>query len=153
MKPYTVAVDIALPRERVLELFDNPDNLFKWQPGLQSFEHLSGTPGQPGARSKLVYLSGKQRIELIETITRRDLPDVFDGTYEWSGGKNTLHNRFLDLGGAQTRWESTCAYTFSSLKMRMMGSVLGGVFRKQNLKFLEQFKAFCEEGKDVRDAR
>ncbi|MFQ5507583.1 MAG: SRPBCC family protein [Planctomycetota bacterium] len=54
MKPYTVEVDIDLPRERVIELFDNADNLYKWQPGLQSFEHLSGEPGQPGASSRMV---------------------------------------------------------------------------------------------------
>ena len=52
MKAYTVAIEIDLPRDRVIELFDNPDNLFKWQTGLQSFDHLSGEPGQPGAKSK-----------------------------------------------------------------------------------------------------
>ncbi len=88
MKAYTVAVDIDLPRDRVVELFDDPENLLKWQTGLQSFEHLSGEPGHPGARSKLVFQSGKHRIELLETVTVRDLPDEFSGTYEWNGGKN-----------------------------------------------------------------
>ena len=27
MKPYTVEIEIDLPRDRVIELFDNPDNL------------------------------------------------------------------------------------------------------------------------------
>ena len=75
MKAYTVAIEIDLPRDRVIELFDNPDNLFKWQTGLQSFDHLSGEPGQPGAKSKFVYRSGKHTIELIETVTERKLPD------------------------------------------------------------------------------
>jgi hypothetical protein len=31
---YTCEVVIDLPRDRVIELFDNPQNLTKWQPGL-----------------------------------------------------------------------------------------------------------------------
>lgn len=54
--------------------------------GLQSFEHLSGTPGQVGARSKLVYKMSKRHIEMIETITVRKLPQEFSGTYEADGG-------------------------------------------------------------------
>lgn len=47
---YESELVIDLPRERVIELFDNPDNLPKWQEGLQSFEHISGEVGQPGAK-------------------------------------------------------------------------------------------------------
>ncbi len=150
MKPYTVEIEIALPRARVIELFDKTENLFKWQTGLQSFEHLSGEPGQPGARSKLVFQNGKHRIELIETVTERNLPDVINGTYEWAGGKNALRNRFIELGPDRTRWESTCEYRFTSFPLKVMGLLAPGLFRKQNLKFLKNFKAFCEEGHDVR---
>jgi hypothetical protein len=151
MKPYTVAIEIALPRGHVIELFDDPENLFKWQTGLVSFEHLSGEPGQPGAKSKLVYVSGKHRIELIETVTERNLPDEFNGTYEWQGGKNTLRNRFIALGPDRTKWESTCAYEFSSLMMKLMGFFFPGMFRNQNLSFLKNFKEFAEEGRDVNE--
>ena len=149
MKPYTVSIDIEAPRARVLELFDNPDNLSAWQTGFQSFEHLSGEPGHVGARAKVVYVNGKHRIELIETITKRDLPDAFDGTYEWKGGSNTLENRFIEVGPSQTRWESRCDYTFHSFFLKAMGFFAPGMFRKQNMKFLKNFKAFVEEGKRV----
>lgn len=151
MKPYTVDIEIDLPRDRVVELFDNPDNLFKWQTGLQSFELLAGEAGQPGARSKLVFKNGKQTVELIETVTERNLPDEFNGTYEWNSGKNTLRNRFIEIGPERTRWESTCDYEFSSLLLKLMGFLAPGMFRKQNQSFLENFKAFCEQGQDVRD--
>ena len=152
MKPYTVSVDIDLPRARVIELFDNPDNMPKWQPGLQSFEHLSCEPGRPGAKSKLVYRNGKRQFELIETVVERNLPDEFNGHYEWPGGRNTLDNRFIELGPERTRWESVCAYTFTGFFERIMGVVMPGFFKKQNLTFMENFKAFCEDGKDVRDS-
>ncbi len=47
---YTCELIVNLPRQRMIELFDNPDNMHKWQPGLVSFEHLSGESGQPGAK-------------------------------------------------------------------------------------------------------
>ncbi len=56
MKENTVSIEIDLPRYRVIALFDSPENLFKWQTGLQSFERLSGEPGHPGGKSKLVFL-------------------------------------------------------------------------------------------------
>ena len=65
---YTLEIDIHLPREKVIELFDNPDNMKHWQPGLLSFEPLSGTPGTVGAKSQLKYLMGKREIEMVETI-------------------------------------------------------------------------------------
>ena len=151
MKPYTVSIDIELSRDRVLELFDSIENLYKWQKGLQSFEHKSGEPGQPGAISEMVFLNGKHRMVMTETITERNLPDEFNGIYEWKGGMNTLVNRFIVLGPERTRWESTCAYTFSSIPMKLMGLFCRGMFKKQNMLFLEAFKAFCEEGRDIRD--
>lgn len=133
----------------MIELFDDTDNLFKWQKGLQSFEHLSGEPGQPGAKSKLVFLNGRHRIELIETVTERNLPDEFNGTYEWKGGRNTLRNRFIEFGPDRTRWESTCDYQFSSFMLKLTGFFCPGMFRNQNLSFLQNFKAFADEGRTV----
>ena len=52
---YTTEVEINLPRAKVIELFDNPENLNKWQTGLVSFEHTEGEPGKEGAKSQLKY--------------------------------------------------------------------------------------------------
>ena len=71
---YTCEIDLALPIKKVIELFDNPENMSKWQPGLVSFEHLSGEPGQPGAKSKLLYDMNGRKIEMIGTIDVRNLP-------------------------------------------------------------------------------
>ena len=92
---YTLETEIHLPREEVIKLFDNQENCFKWQEGLQSFEHVSGEPGQPGAKSRLVYQMGKRRIEMMETITARNLPDEFRGTYDAKGVHNIVENRFI----------------------------------------------------------
>jgi len=58
-------------RDEVWKLFDNPDNMKKWQPTLKKFEPQSGKPGQVGAVSKLTYEENGRAIVLIETISRR----------------------------------------------------------------------------------
>jgi hypothetical protein len=147
---YTEHIDIDLPRARVVALFDDPDNLVKWQRGLQSFEHLSGEPGQPGARSRLVFQTGRRRLEMIETITRRDLPEAFDGTYDAKGVHNIVENRFAEVGPDRTRWSSHNVFELRG-PMKLVGLVFAGAFRKQTRKYLEDFKAFAERGVDVRD--
>lgn len=89
---YSTAIEINLPVKKVVKIFDNPDHLAKWMQGLQSFEHISGTPGQPGAKSRLKFKMGKREIEMIETVTKRNLPQEFSGTYEANGVYNIVTN-------------------------------------------------------------
>ena len=147
---YTVEIEINLPRDEVVKLFDSQENCYKWQEGLQSFEHLSGEPGEPGATSKLEFQMGKRRVEMIETITQRDLPDRFSGTYDAKGVHNVVENRFIELGPDKTKWESENEFQFSGF-MKLIGFFMGSAFPKQSLKYMQDFKAFAEEGKDVRD--
>ncbi len=140
---YTTDILINLPRDRVIELFDDQDNLGQWQPGLQSFEHIDGEPGQPGARSRLIFDQNGRRIEMIETITERNLPDVFSATYEARGVYNRAHNRFLEEGADQTRWVAENEFQFSGF-MRLIGFFMRGAFPKQTREFMEHFKTFAE---------
>lgn len=151
MLNYTCELQIDLPRERVIELFDSVDNLYKWQKGLQSFELKSGQAGQPGAVSTLVFQEGKRRIEMTETITRRELPDRFDGVYETRGVRNVNENRFVDAGGGKTTWISHQTFEFSGF-MKVIGFFFKSAFPKQTMRFMQNFKDFAEKGIDVREA-
>ena len=82
---YTTEITINLPRTRVIELFDSTENMYKWQEGLKSFEHLSGEPGQEGAKSSMVYEARKGELPMTETIISRNLPDEFHALYEAKG--------------------------------------------------------------------
>ncbi len=149
---YTVQIEINLPRQRMIELFDDPKNLPKWQKGLISFEHISGDSGQPGAKSRLLFKMGKGNMEMIETITKRNLPDEFEGTYEAPGIFNIVKNRFIAVDENRTLWESENEFRFTSLMMKCVGFFMKSAFPKQSLKYLKDFKNFVEEGIDVRDA-
>jgi hypothetical protein len=143
---FTCTVIIDLSIEKVIELFDNIENLKEWQDGFVSFENISGTQGKPGAKSKIIYRSGKHVIELVETITVKNLPHEISGIYENEHMVNTMRNLFTSLGATQTKYEAELEYTaFNGFVPKMMALFTPGLFKKQTQKWLDQFKAFAEK--------
>lgn len=140
---YTSQVEIQKPLDEVVELFDNPANLGKWMEGLLSFDHLEGTPGEAGARSRLRFRMGKRELEMIETITLRNLPHEFNGTYEAKGVFNIVNNRFKSLDSKRTLYISEQEFQFRGF-MKIIAFLMPGAFRKQTLKTLTAFKQFAE---------
>ena len=143
---YTTEIEINLPREKVIELFDNTENLKKWQEGLISFENFEGEPGQVGAKSNLKYKMGKREIEMVETITKRDFPDEFFGTYETKGVWNEVKNYFTEEGDDLTKWRLDTEFKGSGM-MKIMMFLAPGMFKKQTLKSMNDFKNFAENEK------
>lgn len=140
---YTSEIEILLPRQRVVELFDNPDNLSKWMPGLLSFEHVKGVPGQVGAQSRLTFQMGKRNMVMTETVTVRNLPDEFSGTYETNGVVNEVRNKFIAIDEGRTKYISESIFNFSGI-MKFIAPLMKGTFKKTSLDYLVRFKAFAE---------
>lgn len=140
---YESEIIINLPRTRVIELFDSFDNLKKWQEGLISYEHLSGEPGQPGTKTRLLYDMGRRRMEMIETIIERNLPDEFSATYDASGVHNIVRNNFYDEG-EQTRWVLDSDFQFRSYMRIVSLFIPNSSFRNQTRSSMESFKRFAE---------
>ena len=143
---YSNEVIINLPIKEVINLFDSEENLFKWQPGLLSLEHLSGEKGEVGAKSKMNYKMGKREIEMIETITVKNLPKEFSATYEAKDVWNEMKNYFEEIDDHTTRWRSNTHFKFSGF-MKLIGFFMPAGFRKQSQKSLEKFKTFAESSK------
>ncbi|MDR7380974.1 SRPBCC family protein [Promicromonospora iranensis] len=158
---YTSSIEIALPRERVAQLLADPAHVQKWVRGVVLHEPLSGMHGQVGTRSRVVMESGKRQIECIETITRREPADLreiprevvvhFDREIVGEGMWNAVRDRLTEATPTTTLWESESEFRFSSPLMRLMGRLLPGVFRKQSQQHMQDFKAFAEQGRDVRE--
>ncbi len=140
---YTVETEIDQPIEKVIKLFDNPDNMQYWMDGLISFEHLSGTPGQPGAKSKLLFKMGNRNIEMTETITARNLPEEFTGTYEANGVYNVVRNKFIPLSNGKTKYVAENYFEFKGF-MKIIAFIMPGAFKKQSYKYINDFKEFAE---------
>ena len=140
---FTTETIINAPIEKVIALFDDAQNLPKWMEGLQSFEHISGTPGQPGAKSRLKFKIGKREFDLIETVTVRDLPHEFSGAYDAQGVQNIVRNRFIKLAGDKTKYVTENEFQFKGF-MKILALLMPGAFKKQSIKYAEDFKRFVE---------
>jgi len=60
---YTTEILIQKPIAEVIKKMDSVENMKHWQDGLVSAEHISGTPGKLGAKIKLNYSFGKQKMQ------------------------------------------------------------------------------------------
>lgn len=110
---------IDADRPTVWRLFDDPDNMSKWQPTLKSFTHRSGIPGQPDSISDLVYNENGRDVLMTETITARREPEFLGGTYESKWGNVIVFNHFEETADGKTLWKSNVNYVFKGL-MKIM---------------------------------
>ncbi|MEM7382257.1 MAG: SRPBCC family protein [Bacteroidota bacterium] len=149
---YTTEITIDLPRPDFIKKLDNPDNMKHWQRGLTDYKQISGNPGDEGAKMELHYKMGKREMVLVETIIKRNLPYEFHTTYDTKGVHNIQKNYFNDLDDNTTKWISESEFQFSGFMMKVMGFLMPGAFKKQSLKYLQDFKAFAEKGTSVSES-
>ncbi|WP_026818696.1 SRPBCC family protein [Arthrobacter castelli] len=157
---YTTSIEIALPRDEVLQLIADPSLMPKWLRGLVLHEPVNGAHGQVGTTSRVVFQMGKQRMEATETITRlepADLHGVHSSVvvhYEREIAAESMwqaqRDRLIEAGPDTTLWESESEFRFDGLLMRLVGLLMPGSFRKQSRQQMQDFKAFAEHGTDVR---
>ena len=143
---YKTDIIIEKPIDEVMELFKNPDNLKHWQSGLQSTKLLKGKSGEKGAKRKLkINIEGRQ-VTMIETITKCDLPHHWHARYTSNNMRSFQENYFESKGENQTYWKTTSRFEFQGY-MRIVGSVLPGIFKRRSERVMKDFKTFAE--KDV----
>lgn len=142
---FTQEIVLDRPIEAVWRAFDNPENLKVWQPTLVSFEPVSGTPGQPGAVSRLTYQEGKRIIVLMETVTDRQQPNLFAGTYDSGMGLNNITARFSPQGDGATLWRMEGEFISRGI-WKLITPLFAGVIRKRTREDAIRFKTSLESG-------
>ena len=143
---FTCTAEINLPVKRVSALFNDPNNLERWQEGFISHQHLRGIPGEPGAKSRISILRRNRRIVVIETIIFKNLPFELNALYEQEHMVNTLSNRFNSLSESKTRYEAQVEYVkFIGFMPKMMALLMPWMFKRQTQKWVNRFKAFAEK--------
>ncbi len=156
---YTNSIEIALPRQKVVDLISDPAQMPKWLRGLVLHEPVNGVHGQLGTTSRVVFQTGKQSMEATETITHLEPADLhaipssvivhYDREIVGGGMWQAQRDRIIDAGPDTTLWESESEFRFDGLLMRLMGRLMPGTFRKQSRQHMQDFKAFAEHGTDV----
>ncbi len=135
----TSRVVINRPVKTVWEFFDDPDNLPKWLTGFKRFEHVSGTPGEPGAKSKHYYEINGRSIEMLEEITVRKECEEFSGIISNQWMTSITKNTFRDLGDGRTEVTSTVTSEFKSFFLKLFGPLMmkKGFQRRQDADLLK----------------
>lgn len=146
---YTIETIIEKPREEVIRKLDNVENLKHWQRGLVSAEHISGVPGEIGAKMKLNYKMGKREVDLIETIIKSEFPNEFHATYDAKGMRSVQHNYFEETPEGHTKWINKNEFEPEGFMIRLMAFLMPGAFKKQSSQYLNDFKKFAETGSSV----
>lgn len=159
---YSLAIEIDRPRQEVVELLSDPEQMSKWLRGLVSHEPVHGVHGQVGTVSRVVFQTGKRQMEATETITRVDpttlqgIPNSvvvhYDREIVAKGMWQAQRDRIIDAGPGRTLWESESEFRFDGIVMRIVAPLMSGVFRTQSRQHMEDFTAFAEHGTDVRGA-
>ncbi|MGB8376693.1 MAG: SRPBCC family protein [Salegentibacter sp.] len=140
---YSTEIEIKAPRQEVVQKLQDPENLKYWQRGLISYENISGTPGEEGSKSYAKYQMGKREIDMTGQITRKNLPQELHYTFDAEKVHNIQENFFTETPDGHTRWLSNNEFRFSGF-MKLVGFFMPGSFRKQTLRYMEDFKNFAE---------
>ena len=149
---YTTEIIVNIPLEAFIKKLDNPENMKHWQRGLVGYDYISGTPGDIGAKMKLLYKMGKRDMELIETITHKKMPHEFHVNYDTKGMHNIQENYFEETMNGQTKWISKSEFIPTGFMLRMMTLIMPSAFKKQSKTYMQDFKNFAEKGTSVANA-
>ncbi|MFT6694840.1 MAG: hypothetical protein ACJAXU_000330, partial [Paracoccaceae bacterium] len=88
------------------------------------------------------YKMGRREIVMIETLESCDLPESLIAIYEADKVWNRNENWFVDLGDT-TRWDMKCEFQCNGF-VKILSVLMPGMFRKQTMKMMGNFKAFVE---------
>lgn len=141
---FKLELPINKPRAEVWKIFDDPNNMNKWQPTLINIERVSGAPGQPGSVSKLTFRSGEREFSLTEKVTFRAEPERLDGVYENEYAENVVKNTFLEQGKDTTLWKVEVEFKFKTLFMKVLGPLRKKNFVIRTHRDMERFKELAE---------
>ena len=138
-----VEAEIRASRDFVWAVFENPDNLTRWQPTLESFTHQTGEVGQPGATSELVYNENGKKITMIETVTERQKPQFMAGIYDSARATSLIVIHLEEIDDNTTRFVSYTNMKFKGM-MKIMSVFVAKSIRDRAEADLNRFKLLVE---------
>lgn len=144
---YTAEIIINAPLKEFISKMDDPDNMKHWQRGFESYEYTEGTPGEVGAQMKMYY--SKPKMELLETIVKRELPHEFHATYDSNGVIILNKNYFSETADQKTKWISENEVSADKFFIKAMMFLMPGMFKKNTTRMMQDLKAFVEDGTSV----
>lgn len=146
---YTTETEIAAPLATVGDLVGDPARWIDWLEGLKEVEHLDGTPGEPGAESRLTFETGGTTMDFHGTVVERNLPDEYRLTMEAPHVLVTISTRLEAVTPETTRYVSVQTFEFRGLRDRLLGQLMRPMFKRQTRRHVQNFKALAESSSDA----
>jgi uncharacterized protein YndB with AHSA1/START domain len=137
-----IELEIAGPRPRVAELFASPENSPRWMDDLGRYEAISGTPGMPGSRYRLVPKKGS--MTFVATVTARELPRRIQVELDSPTVTVSVTGTFDELSPGRTRLVSEEVFRFKGLFSKAFGLLARPAIRRAHRRHMEGFKRFAE---------
>ena len=140
---YSFDIKIEKPIDVVIEKFKDEEGLKYWMDGFQRVEHISGIPGTKGAVSDFYFLHKKREMKIRETILEENFPLSIKFAYHSSMGYNEVETVFEPISENSINLTSNNYFKLKGM-MKVFGWLMPGMFKKQSLKYMTNFKAYCE---------
>ena len=140
---YTVSNTINASLEDVSAKFLDPEGAMKWMEGLQKIEHVSGTPGEVGAKSDFYFIHRGKEMKISETILENNMPNQMKFGYNSSAGYNEVEMKFEKEGDSSVKQINNSYFELKGF-MKVFGFLFKGMFKKQSMKYLDGFKKYVE---------
>jgi polyketide cyclase/dehydrase/lipid transport protein len=137
-----IALEIKAPQARVAELFANPENSPQWMDDLARYEAMSGKPGMPGSKYRLVPKKGA--MVFVATVIARDLPGRAEVHLDSPTVAVSVTGTFEAVSPDRTRLVSEEVFTFKGLVNRAFGFFAQPAIRRAHRRHMEAFKRFAE---------
>ena len=145
--------DIRASRDFVWATFDDPNNLSRWQPTLESFTHQAGEPGRPGAVSELAVEAGTvtRTFSIRALLIATGVASLYlAGTYDNAWATTLIVNHFDVVDDSTTRFVSYTNMKFKGI-MRIMALFVARSIRSRAEADLNRFKLLVEtESAEIR---
>lgn len=139
---YTTEIEIKAPLEKVAAMLGDHEQMLKWIKEVESYQPISGTPRQEGAKTLLHVNAGKQ-MEVTETITKVNFPYRFTAHYEMPDGSLVIDNMLQASTPALTRYVLNHYFKFNGT-MKVVTALLKPAFVKHSERMMKDFKELAE---------
>jgi len=140
---YSFSLEIDRPLEEVVAKFQDPNGLQHWMDGFQKLEHLSGEPGQKGARSNFHFLHKGKEMVIEEEVLENKLPHSAKFAYFSKMGYNEVETVFEALSDNKVKLTSNNLFKLKGV-MKIMGLLFKGAFVKQSKTYMNNLKRYIE---------
>ena len=140
---YTVSNNIDRPLEKVIAKFKENKGNKNWMEGLQRIERISGNPHEVGAKSDFHFLYKNKEMKISETILEQNFPHQIKFAFQSPMGYNEVEMLFEKVSENSTKQTNNSYFELKGF-MKLFGFLMKGMFKKQSMKYLTEFKKYAE---------